>query len=120
MSVYIKGMEIPTGTPVLFCVHPDGKVFADEEGAWHEYKAFPVPDHGRLIDADALRIGNAEKEAYEAYVREKKEFFIEEPVIEYLRGKSEGLIRAANKKNEPPETLIYQGLSGVLGGEVGI
>ena len=47
-------MEMPT-SPVLFCIHPDGKVFADLEGNWREYKAVPVPPHGRLIDADALR-----------------------------------------------------------------
>lgn len=53
MSVLIKDMEIPT-MPVLFCVHPDGKVFADLEGGWKEYKAVPLPPHGRCIDADAL------------------------------------------------------------------
>lgn len=54
MSVLIKGMEIPK-SPVLFCIHPDGKVFADLEGGWREYKAVPVPPHGRLIDADELK-----------------------------------------------------------------
>lgn len=58
MSVLIRGMELPT-TPVLFCIHPDGKVFADLEGNWREYKAVPVPPHGRLIDADALAISTA-------------------------------------------------------------
>ena len=54
MGVYIKGMEMPTA-PVLFCIHPDGKVFADLEGGWREYKAIPVPSHGDLIDADWVR-----------------------------------------------------------------
>lgn len=49
MGVYIN-MEMPKETPVLFCVHPDGKVFADLEGEWREYKAVPVPPHGDLID----------------------------------------------------------------------
>ena len=53
MSILIKGMEMPT-SPVLFCIYPDGKVFADLEGNWREYKAVPVPPHGRLIDADAI------------------------------------------------------------------
>lgn len=53
MSIYIEGVEMPT-SPVLFCIHPDGKVFADLEGNWREYMAVPVPAHGRLIDADAL------------------------------------------------------------------
>lgn len=52
MGVYIN-MEMPTA-PVLFCIHPDGKVFADLEGGWREYKAIPVPPHGDLIDRDAL------------------------------------------------------------------
>lgn len=53
MGVYINGMEIPK-KPVLFCIHPDGKVFADLEGGWGEYNAIPVPPHGRLIDVDKL------------------------------------------------------------------
>lgn len=53
MGVYIN-MEMPTA-PVLFCIHPDGKVFADLEGWWRKYKAIPVPKHGRLIDADWVR-----------------------------------------------------------------
>ena len=52
MGFYID-MEMPTA-PVLFCIHPDGKVFADLEGGWREYKAIPVPKHGRLIEAFAL------------------------------------------------------------------
>ena len=53
MSIIIQGMEMPT-SPILFCIHPDGKVFADLEGGWREYKSVPVPPHGRLIDADEL------------------------------------------------------------------
>jgi hypothetical protein len=51
MSILIKDMKMPT-TPVLFCIHPDGKVFADLEGGWREYNAVPISPHGRLIDAD--------------------------------------------------------------------
>ena len=51
MSIYIDGIEMPT-SPVLFCVHPDGKVFAYLEDGCREYKAVPVPPHSRLIDAD--------------------------------------------------------------------
>lgn len=54
MSILIKGMEMPTNH-VLFCIHPNGKVCADLEGGWRKYQAVPVPKHGRLIDADALR-----------------------------------------------------------------
>ena len=54
MSILIKGMEMPKA-PVLFCIHPDGKVFADLEGGWREYKAIPVPPHGDLVDRAELR-----------------------------------------------------------------
>lgn len=53
MGVYIKDMEMPT-SPVLFCIHPDGKVFADLEGGWREHKAVSVPPHGRLIEKNAV------------------------------------------------------------------
>lgn len=35
---------------VTYIIHPDGKVFADLEGSWREYKAVPVPPHGRLLN----------------------------------------------------------------------
>ena len=52
MGIYLPNMEMPT-SPVLFCIHPDGQVFADLEGGWREYNAIPVPPHGDLIDRDA-------------------------------------------------------------------
>lgn len=64
MSILIKDMKMPT-TPVLFCVHPDGKVFVDFEGGWREYQAVFVPPHGRLIDADALLKDDSRK--YDMY-----------------------------------------------------
>lgn len=53
MSVLIKGMEIPQKpNGAVLILYPDGDcVF---ENGFH-YKAVPVPDHGRLIDADVLR-----------------------------------------------------------------
>ena len=54
-GIYIKGMEMPT-SPVLFCIHPDGKVFADLEGGWRQYKAVPVPEHGRLGDLEQAAV----------------------------------------------------------------
>lgn len=53
MSILIKGMKMPYLSIVL-CIHPDGKVFADIDGEWKEYKAVELPPHGRLIDADAF------------------------------------------------------------------
>ena len=60
MSVIIEGMEMPKeGSWVTLRVFPDGQCFLY---SWCEYDfdfmeyltAAPVPDHGRLIDADAL------------------------------------------------------------------
>lgn len=56
MSVYIKGMEMPTGDEML-CINifPDGKVTSHFDlRCMPVAKAVPVPPHGRLIDADAL------------------------------------------------------------------
>lgn len=54
MSVYIRGMEMPTGneTITLF-LYPDGEVVAcGMLGPLGHYKAIPVPDHkGPLVDA---------------------------------------------------------------------
>lgn len=55
VSILIDDMKMPK-SPVLFCIHPDGKVFADLEGGWREYKAVPVPPHGRLGDLDELKM----------------------------------------------------------------
>lgn len=78
----------------------DGKWYAIDtnaetsNGEWHEI--ISVPPHGRLIDADKLGIRDAEKQAYEAYLQEKCEDFIEEPLLEYLRGRSGGLTQASS------------------------
>lgn len=52
MSVLIKGMDMPKKkNGAVIIIYPDGRC-AFENGK--EYKAVPVPPHGRLIDADAL------------------------------------------------------------------
>ena len=55
MSVYIKGMEMPS-CGLTVTIYPDGRVV--QFLGYGEKKqlgtAIPVPDHGRLIDADAL------------------------------------------------------------------
>lgn len=113
-GVYIPGMKMPYDCPACPAAHwnaascftgceivpgkryamadPD-YAFSSEPPDW--CPLVPVPDHGRLIDADALGIRDEEKRAYEAYQMEKHEYFIEEPLLEYKRGLSEGLIRAS-------------------------
>lgn len=55
-GIYIKGMEFPQ-EHLVYDFYPNGEVW---EQNWQGDstlvgKAIPVPDHGRLIDADALR-----------------------------------------------------------------
>lgn len=95
-GVYIPGMEMPNGGTVKIEIgyDADGHPMALTED-YCVYDAIPVPDHGRLVDADKLGIRDAEKQAYEAYLRAKGEDFIEEPLIEYHRGYLEGLTHAS-------------------------
>ena len=52
MSLFIKGMEIPKdGCLHMICIDADGTVSMDGR----VYTAVPVPPHGRLVDADALK-----------------------------------------------------------------
>ena len=69
-GVYIKGMQMPKdGAQRCIVIRSDGSI-TTLVGAPIDYaKAIPVPDHGRLIDADALmkRIraeGNNQAEQY--------------------------------------------------------
>lgn len=54
MSILIKGMEMPTNEPLIVKINPDGSVNTTWKNDYKKYEAVPVPEHGRLIDADAL------------------------------------------------------------------
>ena len=58
MSVLIKGIEMPNpGQIVLVEIDENGDVFAAYDGGrtkLAQYKAVPVPPHGRLIDAEPI------------------------------------------------------------------
>lgn len=53
MSVLIKGMEMPKVRDTLVLVKTDGTAIVYEDEAYVT-TAVPVPDHGDLIDRDAL------------------------------------------------------------------
>ena len=60
MSVLIKGVEMPeNGSCIQIVIDDDGKVYPSVEKCILKMgsiaKAVPVPPHGRLIDADALK-----------------------------------------------------------------
>ena len=60
-GIYIPGMDMPKDKAIAVVIHPDGTAYSAEmfAGVCTEYladcTAVPVPPHGRLIDADALR-----------------------------------------------------------------
>lgn len=61
MSILIKGMEMPKeGTYNIVHIYSDGRVSMPVWGKGMQIaqgvNAVPVPHHGRLIDADALKI----------------------------------------------------------------
>ena len=57
MGVYIKGMEMPSqGEFKHIRIYDNGDVTVEVEGGEAAVAhAVPVPPHGRLIDADAIR-----------------------------------------------------------------
>ena len=50
MSILIKCMNLPK-EEVAVIIYSDGEVRTE---GWEKYSAVEVPEHGRLIDADAL------------------------------------------------------------------
>lgn len=97
MSILIRGMEMPKdGELLCIDIHPDGKVCINLDLSCEKVgTAIPVPPHGDLIERDALGIRGAEKDAYDALIVEKNQFFQEETTLEYLRGYSDGLTHAS-------------------------
>ena len=54
MSIYIKGMKLPTDEPRRLVIYPDGRIY-DAAGFFQiDATAEQLPPHGRLGDLDAL------------------------------------------------------------------
>lgn len=56
-GIYIPNMEIPQDGVTIIEIHSNGATFRYSKsfGGWEKVEdAVPVPEHGRLIDADAL------------------------------------------------------------------
>lgn len=105
MGIYIPNLKMPKEIdPTLvidFCEDLSDRRYARfyhyRYGGltnWYEVLEIQEP-HGRLIDVDKLGIRDEEKQAYDALQKEKGEFFTEETLIEYLRGRCDGLIHAS-------------------------
>ena len=57
-GVYICGIPMPKENSLRLIIHPNGEVVFPTRNyaeVWPGVRAIPVSDHGRLIDADALR-----------------------------------------------------------------
>ena len=53
-SIYIKGLEAPKDEPIIIKINTDGTVSTTVKKNYKKYDYVSVPNHGRLIDADAL------------------------------------------------------------------
>lgn len=81
-GIYIPGMSMPKENEVI-CIFPDKKTqkrivkFSSLYEVLETSRAVPVPDHGRLIDADALSdmLDKYERE-YALEAGDKKDFGI--------------------------------------------
>ena len=61
-DILIKGMEMPKRMPIKAVIFPDGRVTVTlHSGKILERKAVHVPKHGRLIDADALKLSHCKE-----------------------------------------------------------
>ena len=65
-GIYISGVDLPKSSVELrLIVRQTGLVFVESFGIFEERQATPIPDHGRLVDADEAvkllkSIGNRE------------------------------------------------------------
>lgn len=99
MSVLISGMEMPIKkNGAVLIIYPDGRC-AFEDGS--EYKAVPVPPHGRLIDADALT-GQMELNLWAIEDKAEKDLGFDETL---RRGMQHGHAVCLNAVNDAP-TII--------------
>lgn len=56
MGVYLPNVDMPKGDKTLTIqICPDGSIWQQYRGTVPNAKAIPVPQHGRLIDKDAIR-----------------------------------------------------------------
>ena len=67
-ELYIKGLEMPKSGMVLDVrIYSNGLVTVwDKKVGWIHYRATFVPDHGRLIDADAIKFSPSEFWGFQA------------------------------------------------------
>lgn len=83
MSILIKGMEMPKDGYKVIYVHSNGSVYqpSNAENIWHKIaSAIPVPEHGKLIDADAISLEGGPYE-YDEWCKWALERYQDAPTI---------------------------------------
>jgi len=53
-DILIRGMKMPENEPLRIVLNPNGQLFVDHGVTFTEYEAVELPEHGDLIDRDAL------------------------------------------------------------------
>ena len=53
-DILIRGMELPKNDPLRIVLNPNGQLFVDHGVTFTEYEAIELPEHGDLIDLDAV------------------------------------------------------------------
>ena len=101
-GLYLSGMEMPKeGNETILRLMPDGTVL-DQYGHHLALKAVPVPEHGRLIDADALK-GQMERNLWAIEDKAEKELGFDETL---RRGMQYGHAVCIGAVNDAP-TIIH-------------
>ena len=53
-DILIRGMELSKNEPLRIVLNPNGQLFVDHGVTFTEYEAVELPEHGDLVDRDAL------------------------------------------------------------------
>ena len=53
-DILIYRMKMPENKPLRLVLNPNGQLFVDHGVTFAEYEAVELPEHGDLIDRDAL------------------------------------------------------------------
>ena len=69
-DILIRGMELPKNEPLRIVLNPNGQLFVDHGVTFTEYEAVELPEHGDLIDRDAVFNGEADIISSDGYYAE--------------------------------------------------
>lgn len=80
-GIYIPGLSMPRKTEIVSIVlSGDGSALLCEDGAYSEIKVIPVPEHGRLMDKDAVNLQDGPYE-YDEWCEWALDQYMNAPII---------------------------------------